>query len=477
MKNIAILSGWLGQHDESVPAWHKYARLDGVPRDEAVEAEALAQMLDAKLRDDEVDAVTVTFTVPDVEKLMESLLSDSRVSRMPVDPSELAGEGQPPPKAAFWLLDKPVPASGEDLQREQVPNVLGELYVYGRQTDRDARVEFGMVRDDAFDSRKAALADLCGDLIDKEADEVVDGSLPKVSAALTWRWRLPDTTSPDKRRELIAEQRRDVMLKRWPELELKALGGKTPRQAAADPQQRIPILAAILLLELANEQNENDFDFNELRRELNLPTRDPLDTTDIDPMRISIIQVPLLRIDELSDEDLLVLYRRVVLKYATTAIRVLAAEVLRRESLDETVDKDEAYELMIRTARDSIDALKYVEAAQKAAVDGGTSPARWLLSELSIRLSRGEGAECERLARTLQTRHGNEPGVAQALYELLVSAGVISPDGAAAAPQSQAVASEEPAADQPASKIWTPDDAQPADSGEQKSKLWVPGMD
>jgi len=46
LRNIAILSGWVGQRDEAAVAWRKYARLKDVPLAEAVEAEALAQMLD-----------------------------------------------------------------------------------------------------------------------------------------------------------------------------------------------------------------------------------------------------------------------------------------------------------------------------------------------------------------------------------------------------------------------------------------------
>ncbi|MBC8351559.1 MAG: hypothetical protein H8E66_06200 [Planctomycetes bacterium] len=477
LRNIAILSGWVGQRDEAVVAWRKYAQLEDVPVDEAVEAEALAQMLDQAAEVDEIDSVAVTYTVPDIEKLMEVCLSDRRVSKMPVDLKELSAEGQPPPKAAFWLLDREVPESGAELKRDAIPNVLGEMYIFGKQTDRDARIEFTVLQDDSFDAAKSALAEVFQDFVNDSPTEDVAGQIPKVTAALTWRWRLPDDTPPALRRELVSEQRAEVMLNRWPELTLSALGGKTPREAATDPTMKVPTLAAILLLELGNEQNGNEFDFNQLRKALNLPTRDTIDPVGIEPLKISIVQIPLIDVAKLSDEDLLMLYRRVVLKHASEAIRHLAKEVLHRSSLNDKVDKNETYDLLIRTAVDADDALAYVADAKQTAVDADESPARWLLAELSIRLSRADTAECQNLVQTIQTRYMQEPGVAQGLYEILVSYGIISPQATpagppppGAVPQMAAVGAE------PDTKLWTPD-APAATGGGEKSKLWVPGMD
>ncbi|MBI2478669.1 MAG: hypothetical protein HYV60_08560 [Planctomycetia bacterium] len=452
LRNIGILSGWVGQRDEAVVAWKKYARLKDVPLDDAVEAEALAQLLDPAAEVDEIDSVVMLYTASDTEKLMELCLSDKRVSKMPVDLSELTVEGEPPPKAAFWLLDRAVPESGLELAREDIPTVFGEMYIYGRRTDRDARLEFSILRDDRFDAAKAALTEVLGEFVNGSPAEEVTGQIPKTTAALTWRWRLPDDTPPAKRREFVAEQRREVMLKRWPELALKTLGGKTPREAASLPKWKVPTLAAILLLELSSEQNGNEFDFNELRQALDLPTRDTIDPVGIDALKISIVKIPLLDVAKLSDEDLLILYRRVVLKHASEAIRHLAKEVLRRSSLNDKVDKNETYDLLIRTAVDAKDA--------------------------SIRLASADSAACQKLVQTIQTRYMQEPGVAQGLYEILVSYGIISPEGMPAGPRRGAAPPRAAAAarPEPASKLWTPD-APAAASGGEKSKLWIPGMD
>ncbi len=168
------------------------------------------------------------------------------------------------------------------------------------------------------------------------------------------------------------------------------------------------------------------------------------------------------------------------MKNASESIRHLAKEVLDRSSLNDKVDKNETYDLLIRTATDPEDALSYVADAKKRASDADESPARWLLAELSIRLSRGEAAECQALVQTIQTRYMQEPGVSQGLYEILVSYGIISPQamppgamppGAGPGPQMAAPAPE------PAGQVWTPDAPAAAAPAGEKSKLWVPGMD
>ena len=74
------------------------------------------------------------------------------------------------------------------------------------------------------------------------------------------------------------------------------------------------------------------------------------------------------------------------------------------------------------------------------------------MMELSVRFRRGEGDEATRLLRHLERGHGREPGVADAIQQMLVDFGVLRPDGTPAyvarrppegptAPASQPVAS------------------------------------
>ena len=48
---------------------------------------------------------------------------------------------EPPPMAVFLVLDREIPATAQNLSRDNVPKVLGEMLIYGKETDRPARVD------------------------------------------------------------------------------------------------------------------------------------------------------------------------------------------------------------------------------------------------------------------------------------------------------------------------------------------------
>ena len=75
---------------------------------------------------------------------MERLLSEKHLAQNGDRSRGVGADDSPPPKAAFWLLDRPMPASGKGLNVGDVPNVLGELYLYGsRPTGTRAGVRGG----------------------------------------------------------------------------------------------------------------------------------------------------------------------------------------------------------------------------------------------------------------------------------------------------------------------------------------------
>lgn len=479
-KNLAILHGWLADLEKTVAAWRRYSQLPSIALDDAVEAEARAQLLDPEAYEATLDILSITYPVHNAQALMERLLSDPRASQMPVDPRRLAAEGQPPPKGVFWLLDRPLPKTGVGLTRDAAPVVVGEMYLFGRQTDREARLEFTTTRTRDFAEKTAVLADLLGDLSGAAQSEKVIRQISATGAALTWNWRLPDDTPAPRRAELVNQERENVILNKWPELPLSVLDGKSPSQAASDPAYRVRLLAAILLLELSSEREQHELDFNRLRSKLGLPTRDPIDAASVDAGTLPPWRLALLQADQLSDDALLTGYHRAVQFCAVKALRKLAPEVLRREGLAKQVGMSEVYESLSAVATDSDKALDYLIKAREAAVANGNSPAHYLVSELSMRLQRGDAAEARRLIEQIRNQHMREPGIAQAFYEVLVRFGIIAPDGtpAGAQPGTRAASGTAPAAaPEAAKKVWTPDSGTKPPAGEGKSKLWLPGMD
>jgi hypothetical protein len=205
--------------------------------------------------------------------------------------------------------------------------------------------------------------------------------------------------------------------------------------------------------------------------------------TTLDPATTHLASLPLVRMNrvdvaQLADEQLLDLYRRADHYRHITALRPLAAEVINRPSLEGQVDKSEVYGLLAQIEPDAAKAYGYLDQARQASEAAKKSTAPWDLAELAMRIARGDVPAADKLLNHIRAEHIREPGVAQALFEILVEAGVIGPDGkptggAAPAPR----AAEAPgivvpgAAPADTGKIWTPNSDQP--SG-KKSALWTP---
>ena len=146
-RNIAVLDSWLARRPAAVQAWRTFAAGD-VPLDDAVEAQATALLLD----DDSVttvDVVRMIYPIRDIEALLAHLGASRQALRMPGDLRELVPENEPPPKGYFSLLDRARPESATGLTPDTIPWVLGQAAVYGRQTDREARLELMATRGDS----------------------------------------------------------------------------------------------------------------------------------------------------------------------------------------------------------------------------------------------------------------------------------------------------------------------------------------
>ena len=134
--------------------------------------------------------------------------------------------------------------------------------------------------------------------------------------------------------------------------------------------------------------------------------------------------------ERLTDDDLLRLYERAVVCHGRKAILRLGEELLRRESVADKVDRaelicgDRGTDCRIPTRRSVTCGRR-----RRIAVAKKQSPAKYLLSELPLRLIRGEAAESKEIIQQLQTRHLREPGVSEALYNILVQFGIVTPEG------------------------------------------------
>jgi tetratricopeptide (TPR) repeat protein len=473
-RNLGILRGWLADTLGSIEALEKYAALD-VPIEDASEARALAMFLFDDPLGDLVGLLRMVFQPDDEEALLVALSSVTWAIQ--AAPSQVSqAEGDVPPKAAFFIIDREMPDSAEGIELASVPRIICQAVLFGRQTDRPARLELlGLTESD----REAVLQQLAGlqaTGLEQPTEEERFGELSASHRLLQRPWRVPRDTNREQLLGLIEEHQRTALLQQWPELPLGLLDGRTPRQAADDQSNHADLLAAVLLLEFWNRQAGNEFDFNELRSELGLPTLGP-----IDPQQTPVEQLPLVRlkrveVEKASDEALQNGFRRAVVFGATGALKKFAQQVAERPKFAGTEDRFRALSLLSRVEPDAEKAVGYLHRGRDEAEAAGQSSAPWDLMELSVQIEHGNPDEATRLISHLQSQHMNEPGVAESLTQILVQVGAIRPDGSPVEPGPAPTAGPEAGAGPQAApgELWTPESQKPEGD---KPKIWTPGMD
>jgi Flp pilus assembly protein TadD len=483
LKNIAILNSWMGRNEQAVAAWRSYASLDDISLDDAVESEATGQLLDKPNDDDLIDLVKITYPILDMEKLLERVASDKHFELLTTDPKQFGEDGQPPPRGLYVWLDRPQLASAENVSREDVPHISGQFAIFGRETDREPRIEVLVAKGSKFDQAHQDLKQNLDDLIGWEGEEEQVRRESRVSEIANSRFRFPSEVGMEERIEILAQDRRDFVLNRWPALTQGLFDGAAAQDVADDSTFRVRILAAILVSELSSVSSDlPPLDFNELREKLGLPKREKIDPWTMKEVdRCPLVRIPLLDLLKLGDDDLVELYLRAGRLGASEALRHLAEEVERRPSLDDKLDKVEVFEILAGLSNDNQKAFDYLNKARELAVASGASAVRWLLAELDMRLGRGEPDGVQELLRTIESKYIKEPGVGQELVQILVKHGLINPDGTPANMPRQAQAAgvgAESATPDESGKLWTPDGDAPESGGEEgESKLWLPGME
>lgn len=474
-RNLATLQAWLGDWTAVAASLRTYAQLD-VPLDDAVAAEAIAQLLDAPAAQDIVEQVHVIWELSDAEACQARLSADQRAVPLEAPPA-IQGDDQPPPRAAWYLLDRAMPESAEGLQRTDVPHIVADLLLFGRQTDREARIE-GQAYLHDVQRVDDALRSICGDALGVAGEPTTLREVPRSTTVLSWRWQLPSDISPDRMQELLAEQQRCTLLEVWPETPAAVLDGKTPRQAVADAQQRRAVLATLLRLELSLDELPASATIDELRTSLNLPLPQRVDAATVDPNTFPLARLHRVEFAQASDDVLVTMQMRALSMSARMAGWRTTQALLERPTLPQDVTRAELYGTLAALTENSAEAIGLLQQAQQAARDSGQSCGPWDVELVSLRLQRGEAEPFQELLRHIEQMHGREQNVMAGLLTLLQRAGLVDRQGRARVPVGAAAASDGSGLvlpGEPANEgIWTPEGEA---AGKQKPGLWMPGMD
>ena len=467
---VAVLSTWLGDQEGINEGWAAFADNANIPAHEALEARTYQLLLNDDSLTEMMTVERHVFDISDINALTESAIANQRFDAMDFDPEMELDDSQPMPKSAFMILDRE-PAADDTTDLEHIPLVVGELLVFGKQTDREARLELMMPADKHLQPTLELIQSTFGDWVDNKQDGETIGEIPTLEHALKARMKMPEGLGPEEFKEVLGNHREKLYLEEWPNLKFTSLGGKTPREVAGEDQHQLTLLALIRILEQSFDQQVfEQFDFNKLRSEMKLPAQETLDLSKVNFQYLSPVWAEQLPFDKLENDDLMASYFQSANIGNLTVIRDAGQEMLAREGLLSGTD---ASNIMISLAQVSVSddvALEYAKKAREQAVAAGDNEGIWLVRELDVRLGRGIVEGCEDLVRVVRGRFSNEQEVEVGLLTVLQKYGLIGHPGQAQQPGYEAAEQDSPPAEE--SKIWTPDQGSSEQEGE--SKLWIP---
>jgi hypothetical protein len=271
------------------------------------------------------------------------------------------------------------------------------------------------------------------------------------------------------RRSLLTQRRRQAILEDWIAAPRAGLDGLSPRDAAAKPQLRIPLLASVLIIEQAAVDPEERELFQELRTKLGLPMAAAIDPAGVDYERLPITRIVRLDLQQPPTDRLMQLFNRASMSGAGVATLALAKEIVSRD--EKETDIAPVYRQLVRGEPDPDQALEWTAKAKAWAKAAHQPAGEWALLELEVQIERGDPMGVQNSLNELRANHLNEPGIADATYRLLYTAGLLTPRDAQAAAAMSGARVDAPQATP--SGIWTPGQEAPAPNG-GKSKIWTP---
>ena len=481
----AVLSGllmcaiWRGDTDAQSSLFKKLSECESLEYEERVQSRALSALVDPTSPDLSILVKRLEGTINNAEEVELCLTADSRFTSLP---SNMLGslrmtDSEVPPRAGFQILDRDIPESLDQLPPiDEVPESIALVFVYGKQTDRDARIEIHDVRPRDLESVKERITSLIDGIDLQEGDS---DPLPLLAAVQPQVAIIPFKAKQSEAEKLQAELMEARLADRIVDTEIPFLGGKTLRETASDETLIFERTVAVRLMEQYDEiVSKSETLMEQVYQLSNLTAPENLHPEPAEAESVANEDLNRVYGDKLDPETLIYLLQRCQQVAATPAARRFATQLIETELTEEQKPaKMLAHMTLVNTAKQNDKALEALENAKAFATANQMPTAQLLLTEVSLRLAAGDPQGFQETIQSLTSQYGDDPEVMARLQQMLMAYGLIGPDGA---PRSggnpQSAGGNAPTS---GGGLWTPDQGQqpPAQEGGGGSKLWVPGMD
>ncbi len=496
--NRGLCCLWVADNPAGIAALRRFTARTG-PSTDAVDLEALCQLLEGERRGETVEFVHLTWPIRDRQGLLRALESNRFFDKGPDRPIH-PEDPDAPATDRFLLLDRPRIEARSGLTRRDIPMIEGEVIVgpdvVVLETYDDNRLDRLIDRFTAAAGTTIPPAHPRTKVIEK---------VPRHLLALSWQWNLPKGLPEEDVERLNREQRAHILGEVWPETPNPALGRRTPIQAARAGDAETALRAALRLLETA--ESDGVVDWGQMRARLGVPPEPPIDPRTLDLDRLHLTRWPLIPVAELDDDRLVDLYRRAA-GWGLYDARIKAAGVIaERPSLPAAsgIDPVELYgglALAAAARDDRAAAQEWIRRGRQAESTRATPRnLEWELTEFQVSAVLDGPEVWVPTIVTLLERYRDNPDASSAVLYRLMRLGLVRPvvdpnrpgqilldmgalDRLIAeyGPRITTAAGDRggiwtPEAARGGAAIWTPgSEAAPAAAGEERPRLIIPGQ-
>lgn len=302
-RNLGLCRLWMADDAGAVKALRRYIARVG-PTTDAVDLEALCQLIAPPGPDDVVEHVQLIWPLRDGDGLLKILRDDPLVHPLGEGPID-SEDPESPEVEQFGLLDRKPIEFRADLRVDEVPRFQARVLV-GKEI-----VALETYDDGRLDGQIERFRSLAGSTISPAHPRTkVLGKVTRTALALSWDWLVPENDDQEVVERMNRQEGARLVRENWPNTPAPFLGGKTPLRAAEAGGFEVPLRASVLLLEATHEEWGKDLDFNALRTSLRIASEPPVDAEKTDLAQLHLARLDRLEVDGLSDERLVEVYRR-----------------------------------------------------------------------------------------------------------------------------------------------------------------------
>ena len=474
-----LCRAWDGDEKNASEALHRAARHYseiGI----AVECETIAQLLDDRNTNDVVEQAIQQAKVSSVSRLLTALDANPRIRRTTAS----SETGLPvPPVGTYVVLDsewKGVESIEHGL--DNIPKARSFVSVFdaNEKTGEPALLVMIGRKGTWIDESKALISSVVGDFLEWNPDppspEMAGVSSASIeSQVYETHWYLSDEVPLMRRRELFDQFWTSVVNDKWPNQPLRALGGKTPAQAASDESLRIPLLGAIFSLDSAAQLRNRGIGLKRVFDRMGVPPLPQIEVTpEMNLGAMTIMQMHRLPIDKLTDQQLVtVVNRSMLIRHDETLYEVLKIAIDRPACADQ-FDRQRIIRTLCELASSRgrrEEAFSWLERGRQLPLTEGKTAFQqgwtWDMAELSTRLEDPSDPQLKALLRRFVTYYSPKvPQIRPHIEQMLQAFGLPSPWESA----DIVIATEASLT----GGVWNPEAAETVPAGERK--LWLPGQ-